>query len=109
MTTPTRDEVIQMAREAGFMPTVLNHWPNELERFAAAAYARGAAAEREARQAAQAEISALQERLNRADSEKCAAVNAMREACLAECKTRLHAGDAGVLCVAKAIEKMGQQ
>ena len=40
----TRDDIIRMAREAGFMPTVLNHWPNELERFADLV----AAAEREA-------------------------------------------------------------
>ena len=30
----TKDDIMRMAREAGFMPTVLNHWPNELERFA---------------------------------------------------------------------------
>ena len=30
----TRDDIIRMAREAGIMPIVLNHWPFELERFA---------------------------------------------------------------------------
>ena len=30
----TKDDVMKLAREAGFMPTVLNHWPNEIERFA---------------------------------------------------------------------------
>ena len=30
----TKADIIKLAREAGFMPTVLNHWPNELERFA---------------------------------------------------------------------------
>jgi len=29
-----KDDIMRMAREAGFMPTVLNHWPSELERFA---------------------------------------------------------------------------
>ena len=40
----TRDDIIQMARDAGLMPTVLNHWPFELKRFAKLV----AAAEREA-------------------------------------------------------------
>ena len=40
----TKDEIIRMAREAGLMPTVLNHWPFELKRFAQLV----AAAEREA-------------------------------------------------------------
>ena len=31
----TRDDIIRMAREAEIMPTVLNHWPDDLERFAA--------------------------------------------------------------------------
>jgi len=30
----TLDDIIQMARDAGIMPTVLNHWPFELQRFA---------------------------------------------------------------------------
>jgi hypothetical protein len=32
-------EIIAMAREAGFMPTVLNHWPAELKRLASLAQA----------------------------------------------------------------------
>ena len=39
-----KDDIIKLAHEAGFMPTVLNHWPAELERFAKLV----AAAEREA-------------------------------------------------------------
>jgi len=40
----TLDDIIQMARDAGIMPTVLNHWPFELQRFAKLV----ASAEREA-------------------------------------------------------------
>jgi hypothetical protein len=30
----TQDEIIEMAREAGIMSSVLNHWPLELKKFA---------------------------------------------------------------------------
>lgn len=85
MTTPTRDEVIQMARDAGVIPNSPYLIPYEnarlgLERLVAAAYARGAATERESRKAAQTQVAELQERLNRADAEKCAAVLAERKA-----------------------------
>lgn len=47
MTTPTREQCIQWAREAGFIPNGQTEraW---LERFAALAYAAGAADENEA-------------------------------------------------------------
>jgi hypothetical protein len=40
----TQDEIIEMAREAGVMLSVVNHWPLELKKFAELA----AAKEREA-------------------------------------------------------------
>ncbi len=43
----TREEIIRMAREAGFT-TAQDVWPEEFERFFRAAYVAGADAEREA-------------------------------------------------------------
>ena len=43
-----REDVIRMAREAGFIINDENPMTHSLERFAAAAYAAGAAAERQA-------------------------------------------------------------
>lgn len=53
MTAPTRDEVIQMAREAGVIPSSPYLVPHDnarlgLERLVSAAYACGVAAERDA-------------------------------------------------------------
>ena len=42
----SRDDIIEMAREAGLLPCQGIH-PGDLERFARAAYAAGAAAERD--------------------------------------------------------------
>ncbi len=30
----TQNEIIEMAKQAGMMPIVINHWPFELEKFA---------------------------------------------------------------------------
>lgn len=84
----TTDDILRMAREAGRWATNQTgdtyEW-NVLrdERFAALV----AAAEREARQAAQVQVAELQERLNRADAERCAAVLAEREECAKVCDT----------------------
>jgi len=42
------DDIIRMAREAGFMPTVLNHWPAELERLVELVTKKTVEAERQA-------------------------------------------------------------
>jgi hypothetical protein len=44
----TQDEIIEMARQAGIMQSVLNHWPFELKKFAELAAAKAEAKEREA-------------------------------------------------------------
>lgn len=64
----TRDDIISMAREAGFSQYQLGGmFDVYLEQFAAAAYAAGQAAERETRKAAQLETIALRQELtNRA-------------------------------------------
>lgn len=82
----TRDDIIRMAREAGIYPA--NHETiSMLERFAALV----AAAEREARQAAQVQNEELKARIARVGLEgnlaKAKAVKAEREACadIADC------------------------
>lgn len=78
----TTEEIIRLAREAGWPSMVVDNLPESqdlqrLERFAALV----AAAEREARQAAQIENEALKARIARADVELQRAVIAEREAC----------------------------
>lgn len=67
----SRDDIIRMAQLAGFSPPVSADgymglaYDDNLQRFAAAAYAAGQAAERETRQAAQLETIALREELTK--------------------------------------------
>jgi hypothetical protein len=80
----SRDEIIKMAREAGIFTTDLHCATASIdivERFAALV----AAAERQARQAAQVENEALKARIARADVELQRAVIAEREACAKVC------------------------
>jgi hypothetical protein len=44
----TQDEFVEMAREAGIISSVLNHWPLELKKFANLVAAKAVAKEREA-------------------------------------------------------------
>jgi hypothetical protein len=44
----SKEDIIRMAREAGFMPTVLNHWPAELERLVELVTKKTVEAERQA-------------------------------------------------------------
>ena len=74
----TRDDVLRMAREAGF-PVLGPTRTDAAVRFVALLTAEACAA----RVAVQTENEALKERLNRADAERCAAVLAEREACAA--------------------------
>jgi hypothetical protein len=88
----TRDQIISMAREAGFWREHINAWmcsPEELERF----YELATAKEREARQAAQIENEELKARLARADLEQQRAVLAEREACAKVSEESVDGGD----------------
>jgi DNA-binding IclR family transcriptional regulator len=82
----TRDEIIQMAREAGFTVSLGSPAPEKHVRF----YALATAKEREARQAAQIENEELKARLARADLEQQRAVLAEREACAKVCDGVYH-------------------
>ena len=44
----SKEDIIRMAKEAGFMPTVLNHWPAELERLVELVTKKTVEAERQA-------------------------------------------------------------
>ena len=44
----SKEDIIRMAKAAGFMPTVLNHWPAELERLVELVTKKTVEAERQA-------------------------------------------------------------
>jgi FtsZ-interacting cell division protein YlmF len=73
------EDIIRMAREAGFWREHTNTWMGSSEDLGF--FALAIAKEREARQAAQIENEQLKARLARADLEQQRAVMAEREAC----------------------------
>lgn len=109
----TQDDILRMALDAdafgehGTFYTLAQKRPEVFDRFAAIV----AASEREARQAAQLQVAELQERLNRADAERCAAVLAERDECASICKGigSGHAGRARLLAGQYATHAAGMR